>query len=155
MLDGERGCWKSGTAQAVSGWLTSFRWSRCWCPNWPGQSIGLLSTVAVRPVGRGDDHIAAPWPNRSAGAHAGDAGKIVLINTDCDPARMAFGGEDYVTRDVKTTFSTAQDLITNGPYADVLGGLRQPASDWRNRPVLVFVKLDAGMPGLTQGKEAV
>lgn len=58
-------------------------------------------------------------------------------------------GEDYILNGHKT-------FITNGPYADVLVVYAkladgEPASDWRNRPVLVFV-LDAGMPGLTQGK---
>lgn len=38
MLDGERAKRESGTAQAVSGWLTRLRWSRCWCPNWPGSA---------------------------------------------------------------------------------------------------------------------
>jgi alkylation response protein AidB-like acyl-CoA dehydrogenase len=58
-------------------------------------------------------------------------------------------GEDYILNGQKT-------FITNGPYADVLVVYAKldeadPSVDKRNRPVLVFV-LDAGMPGLTQGK---
>jgi alkylation response protein AidB-like acyl-CoA dehydrogenase len=57
-------------------------------------------------------------------------------------------GEDYILNGQKT-------FITNGPCADVLvvyAKLDDGSSmDKRNRPVLIFV-LDAGMPGLTQGK---
>src|ERR1700753_1074291 len=57
------------------------------------------------------------------------------------------GGEDYLLNGQKK-------FITNGPYADVLivyAKLDDGSVDRRNRSVLPFV-LDAGMPGLTQGK---
>lgn len=63
--------------------------------------------------------------------------------------RSGDGDGDYILNGQKT-------FITNGPYADVLVVYAKldegdPSVDKRNRPVLVFV-LDAGMPGLTQGK---
>jgi alkylation response protein AidB-like acyl-CoA dehydrogenase len=78
--------------------------------------------------------------------------------TEPDSGSDAFGGmkttvkrdgEDYILNGQKT-------FITNGPYADVLVVYAKldegdPTVDRRNRPVLIFV-LDAGMPGLTQGK---
>jgi alkylation response protein AidB-like acyl-CoA dehydrogenase len=78
--------------------------------------------------------------------------------TEPDSGSDAFGGmkthvkrdgEDYVLNGQKT-------FITNGPYADVLVVYAKlddgdPSADRRNRPVLIFV-LDAGMPGLMQGK---
>lgn len=57
-------------------------------------------------------------------------------------------GEDYILNGQKT-------FITNGPHADVMIVYAKlddgTGIDRRNRPVLTFV-LDAGMPGLTQGK---
>jgi hypothetical protein len=80
--------------------------------------------------------------------------------TEPDSGSDAFGGmkttvkrdgDDYILNGSKT-------FITNGPYADVMvvyakldRGLEQGSDDRRNRPVLTFV-LDAGMPGLAQGK---
>jgi alkylation response protein AidB-like acyl-CoA dehydrogenase len=78
--------------------------------------------------------------------------------TEPDSGSDAFGGmkthvkrdgEDYILNGQKT-------FITNGPNADVLVVYAKlddgdPSVDRRNRPVLIFV-LDAGMPGLTQGK---
>jgi alkylation response protein AidB-like acyl-CoA dehydrogenase len=78
--------------------------------------------------------------------------------TEPDSGSDAFGGmKTYVKRDGEDYILNGQKtFITNGPYADVLvvyakldGG--DSSVDKRNRPVLVFV-LDAGMPGLTQGK---
>src|SRR5271166_1795877 len=78
--------------------------------------------------------------------------------TEPDSGSGAFGGmkttvkrdgEDYILNGQKT-------FITNGPYADVLVVYAKlddgdSSIDRRSRPVLIFV-LDAGMPGLTQGK---
>ncbi|MFZ1161244.1 acyl-CoA dehydrogenase family protein [Mycobacterium sp.] len=80
--------------------------------------------------------------------------------TEPDSGSDAFGGmkttvkrdgDDYILSGQKT-------FITNGPHADVLvvyakldQGLEQGSDDRRNRTVLPFV-LDAGMPGLVQGK---
>lgn len=77
--------------------------------------------------------------------------------TEPDAGSDAFGGmkttvrrdgSDYVLNGQKT-------FITNGPAADVLVVYAKlddgDGADTRNRPVLTFV-LDAGMPGLTQGK---
>ena len=80
--------------------------------------------------------------------------------TEPDSGSDAFGGmKTYVKRDGEDYILNGQKtFITNGPYADVLvvyaklaDDRRLRRSDRRNRPVLVFV-LDAGMPGLTQGK---
>jgi alkylation response protein AidB-like acyl-CoA dehydrogenase len=76
--------------------------------------------------------------------------------TEPDSGSDAFGGmkttvkrdgEDYLLNGQKT-------FITNGPNADVLivyAKLDDGSDDRRRRPVLPFV-LDAGMPGLVQGK---
>jgi alkylation response protein AidB-like acyl-CoA dehydrogenase len=78
--------------------------------------------------------------------------------TEPDAGSDAFGGmKTYVKRDGADYILNGQKtFITNGPNADVLivyakldGG--DTTIDRRDRPVLTFV-LDAGMPGLTQGK---
>jgi alkylation response protein AidB-like acyl-CoA dehydrogenase len=81
--------------------------------------------------------------------------------TEPDSGSDAFGGmKTYVKRDGQDYILNGQKtFITNGPCADVLvvyakldeGEASPDKQDKRNRPVLVFV-LDAGMPGLTQGK---
>jgi alkylation response protein AidB-like acyl-CoA dehydrogenase len=77
--------------------------------------------------------------------------------TEPDSGSDAFGGmKTYVKRDGEDYILNGQKtFITNGPCADVLVVYAKlddgSTDDKRNRPVLVFV-LDAGMPGLTQGK---
>jgi alkylation response protein AidB-like acyl-CoA dehydrogenase len=78
--------------------------------------------------------------------------------TEPDSGSDAFGGmKTHVKRDGQDYILNGQKtFITNGPYADVLVVYAKlddgdPTVDRRNRPVLIFV-LDAGMPGLTQGK---
>src|SRR5690242_3437715 len=78
--------------------------------------------------------------------------------TEPDSGSDAFGGmKTYVKRDGEDYILNGQKtFITNGPCADVLVVYAKldegdASVDKRNRPVLVFV-LDAGMPGLTQGK---
>jgi alkylation response protein AidB-like acyl-CoA dehydrogenase len=77
--------------------------------------------------------------------------------TEPDSGSDAFGGmKTYVKRDGDDYLLNGQKtFITNGPYADtivVYAKLDDGSDiDRRNRPVLAFV-LDAGMPGLVQGK---
>ncbi|OBK86005.1 acyl-CoA dehydrogenase [Mycolicibacter heraklionensis] len=77
--------------------------------------------------------------------------------TEPDAGSDAFGGmKTYVRRDGDGYILNGQKtFITNGPYADTLIVYakldEQDGADPRNRKVLTFV-LDAGMPGLTQGK---
>ena len=78
--------------------------------------------------------------------------------TEPDAGSDAFGGmKTYVRRDGEDYVLNGQKtFITNGPYADVLvvyAKLDEGDStiDKRDRQVLTFV-LDAGMPGLAQGK---
>jgi alkylation response protein AidB-like acyl-CoA dehydrogenase len=78
--------------------------------------------------------------------------------TEPDAGSDAFGGmKTYVRRDGSDYILNGQKtFITNGPYADVLIVYAKlddgdAATDRRDRPVLTFV-LDAGMPGLTQGR---
>ncbi|MEB3030820.1 acyl-CoA dehydrogenase family protein [[Mycobacterium] nativiensis] len=77
--------------------------------------------------------------------------------TEPDAGSDAFGGmKTYVRRDGDDYILNGQKtFITNGPYADTLIVYakldEQDGADPRNRKVLIFV-LDAGMPGLTQGK---
>ncbi|CAJ1506014.1 acyl-CoA dehydrogenase family protein [[Mycobacterium] holstebronense] len=77
--------------------------------------------------------------------------------TEPDAGSDAFGGmKTYVRRDGDDYILNGQKtFITNGPYADTLIVYakldEQDGADPRNRRVLTFV-LDAGMPGLTQGK---
>lgn len=129
-----------------------------------GVSIGLLSTVAVS-LGLG----AATIMSRGTLAQK-ERWLPALMTlekiaawaiTEPDSGSDAFGGmKTHVKRDGSDYILNGQKtFITNGPFADVLvvyAKLDSPGSgdapvDRRNRPVLVFV-LDAGMPGLTQGK---
>ncbi|WP_409426496.1 acyl-CoA dehydrogenase family protein [Mycobacterium sp. SMC-11] len=77
--------------------------------------------------------------------------------TEPDAGSDAFGGmKTYVRRDGDGYILNGQKtFITNCPYADTLIVYakldEQDGADPRNRKVLTFV-LDAGMPGLTQGK---
>ncbi len=77
--------------------------------------------------------------------------------TEPDSGSDAFGGmKTYVRRDGADYLLNGQKtFITNGPYADTIVVYakldERDGSDPRSRKVLTFV-LDAGMPGLTQGK---
>lgn len=127
-------------------------------------SIGLLSTASVS-LGLG----AATIMSRGTLAQKERwlPGLMTLEKiaawaiTEPDSGSDAFGGmKTYVKRDGEDYILNGQKtFITNGPCADVLvvyakldeGDASPDKHDKRNRPVLVFV-LDAGMPGLTQGK---
>jgi len=126
-----------------------------------GVSIGLLSTVGVS-LGLG----AATIMSRGTLAQKERwLPELVTLEkiaawaiTEPDAGSDAFGGmKTYVKRDGADYILNGQKtFITNGPYADVLIVYAKldegdPAADKRNRTVLTFV-LDAGMPGLTQGK---
>ena len=127
-------------------------------------SIGLLSTVGVS-LGLGATTIMSRGTLAQKERWLPELMTLEKIAawaiTEPDSGSDAFGG-------MKTTVKRSGDgdgayilngqktFITNGPFADVLivyakldEGDR--SVDKRNRPVLVFV-LDAGMPGLTQGK---
>ncbi|OSC42280.1 acyl-CoA dehydrogenase family protein [Mycobacterium decipiens] len=129
-----------------------------------GVSIGLLSTVAVSIglgattiMGRGTLAQKERW---LPGLMTLDKIAAWAI-TEPDSGSDAFGGmKTHVKRDGADYILNGQKtFITNGPYADLLVVYAkladdtdgQPSVPWRDRPVLVFV-LDAGMPGLTQGK---
>jgi alkylation response protein AidB-like acyl-CoA dehydrogenase len=126
-----------------------------------GVSIGLLSTVSVS-LGLG----AATIMSRSTLAQKERwLPELMTLEkiaawaiTEPDSGSDAFGGmKTYVKRDGEDYILNGQKtFITNGPDADVLVVYAKlddgdPSVDRRNRPVLIFV-LDAGMPGLTQGK---
>ena len=124
-------------------------------------SIGLLSTATVS-IGLGAGTIASRGTLAQKERWLPDLMSLNKIAawaiTEPDSGSDAFGGmkthvkrdgEDYILNGQKT-------FITNGPYADVLVVYAKlddgdSSVDKRNRQVLVFV-LDAGMPGLTQGK---
>ena len=124
-------------------------------------SIGLLSTVGVS-LGLGATTIMSRGTLAQKERWLPELMTLEKIAawaiTEPDSGSDAFGGmkthvkrdgEDYILNGQKT-------FITNGPFADVLIVYAKldegdPSIDKRNRPVLVFV-LDAGMPGLTQGK---
>ncbi|MCV7089665.1 acyl-CoA dehydrogenase family protein [Mycobacterium interjectum] len=123
-------------------------------------SIGLLSTASVS-LGLGAATIMSRGTLAQKERWLPDLMTLKKIAawaiTEPDSGSDAFGGmktsvkrdgEDYILNGQKT-------FITNGPYADVLVVYAKlddgSAVDKRNRPVLIFV-LDAGMPGLTQGK---
>jgi alkylation response protein AidB-like acyl-CoA dehydrogenase len=124
-------------------------------------SIGLLSTASVS-LGLGAATIMSRGTLAQKERWLPDLMTLKTIAawaiTEPDSGSDAFGGmkthvkrdgEDYILNGQKT-------FITNGPNADVLVVYAKlddgdPSVDRRNRPVLIFV-LDAGMPGLTQGK---
>lgn len=125
-----------------------------------GVSIGLLSTVGVS-LGLGASTIMTCGTLAQKERWLPELMTLEKIAawaiTEPDAGSDAFGGmkttvrrdgDDYILNGQKT-------FITNGPYADVIVVYAKLATesepDPRNRPVLTFV-LDAGMPGLTQGK---
>jgi alkylation response protein AidB-like acyl-CoA dehydrogenase len=129
-----------------------------------GVSIGLLSTVGVS-LGLGAATIMSRGTLAQKERWLPELMTLEKIAawaiTEPDSGSDAFGGmKTYVKRDGEDYILNGQKtFITNGPYADMLVVYAKLAEDTvgdsdlvrRNRPVLVFV-LDAGMPGLTQGK---
>ncbi len=124
-------------------------------------SIGLLSTVGVS-LGLGATTIMSRGTLAQKERWLPELMTLEKIAawaiTEPDSGSDAFGGmKTYVKRDGADYILNGQKtFITNGPFADVLVVYAKldegdPSVDRRNRPVLVFV-LDAGMPGLTQGK---
>jgi alkylation response protein AidB-like acyl-CoA dehydrogenase len=128
-------------------------------------SIGLLSTVGVS-LGLGATTIMSRGTLAQKERWLPELMTLEKIAawaiTEPDSGSDAFGGmKTHVKRDGDDYILNGQKtFITNGPCADVLvvyakldDGDASPdkKADRRNRPVLVFV-LDAGMPGLTQGK---
>ena len=125
-----------------------------------GVSIGLLSTASVS-LGLGAATIMSRGTLAQKERWLPDLMTLKKVAawaiTEPDSGSDAFGGmKTYVKRDGSDYILNGQKtFITNGPYADVLVVYAKlddgSTEDKRNRPVLVFV-LDAGMPGLTQGK---
>ncbi|ORA22607.1 acyl-CoA dehydrogenase family protein [Mycobacterium aquaticum] len=126
-----------------------------------GVSIGLLSTVGVS-LGLGAATIMSRGTPAQKERWLPELMTLEKIAawaiTEPDAGSDAFGGmKTYVRRDGSDYLLNGQKtFITNGPYADVLIVYAKldegvPGVDRRDRPVLTFV-LDAGMPGLTQGK---
>ncbi|ORW34157.1 acyl-CoA dehydrogenase [Mycobacterium paraense] len=130
-------------------------------------SIGLLSTASVS-IGLGAATIMSRGTLAQKERWLPDLMTLKKIAawaiTEPDSGSDAFGGMKTSVRrsgdgDGAYILNGQKTFITNGPYADVLvvyAKLDSPVSggsavDKRNRPVLIFV-LDAGMPGLTQGK---
>ncbi|OBK73508.1 acyl-CoA dehydrogenase family protein [Mycobacterium sp. 1165178.9] len=127
-------------------------------------SIGLLSTASVS-LGLGAATIMSRGTPAQKERWLPELMTLEKIAawaiTEPDSGSDAFGGmKTYVKRDGEDYILNGQKtFITNGPCADVLvvyakldeGDAGLDKQDKRNRPVLVFV-LDAGMPGLTQGK---
>jgi len=125
-----------------------------------GVSIGLLSTIGVS-LGLGAATIASRGTLAQKERWLPDLMTLDKIAcwaiTEPDAGSDAFGGmKTYVRRDGEDYILNGQKtFITNGPYADVLIVYAKlddgSGGDKRDRPVLTFI-LDAGMPGLTQGK---
>ena len=124
-------------------------------------SIGLLSTASVS-LGLGAMTIMSRGTLAQKERWLPDLMTLKKIAawaiTEPDSGSDAFGGmKTHVKRDGEDYLLNGQKtFITNGPNADVLVVYAKldtgdPAVDRRNRPVQIFV-LDAGMPGLTQGK---
>ncbi len=132
-----------------------------------GVSIGLLSTIAVS-LGLGATTIMSRGTLAQKERWLPQLMTLEKIAawaiTEPDSGSDAFGGMKTSVRrsgdgDGAYILNGQKTFITNGPYADVLvvyaklaeDTVGDPSVDRRNRPVLIFV-LDAGMPGLTQGK---
>jgi len=126
-----------------------------------GASTGLLTTVGVS-LGLGAATIASRGTLAQKERWLPELVTLEKIAawaiTEPDAGSDAFGGmKTYVKRDGEDYLLNGQKtFITNGPDADVLIVYAKldegdPSADRRNRKVLTFV-LEAGMPGLTQGK---
>jgi alkylation response protein AidB-like acyl-CoA dehydrogenase len=127
-----------------------------------GVSLGLLSTIGVS-LGLGAATIMSRGTLAQKERWLPELMTLEKIAawaiTEPDSGSDAFGGMKTTVRrsgdgDGAYLLNGQKTFITNGPYADVLivyAKLDDGSPDRRNRPVLPFV-LDAGMPGLTQGK---
>jgi alkylation response protein AidB-like acyl-CoA dehydrogenase len=125
-----------------------------------GVSIGLISTFGVS-LGLGAATIMSRGTLAQKERWLPELMTLEKIAawaiTEPDAGSDAFGGmKTYVKRDGEDYILNGQKtFITNGPFADVLVVYAKldegDGGDKRNRQVLTFV-LDAGMPGLTQGK---
>lgn len=128
-----------------------------------GVSLGLLGSVGVS-LGLGAATIASRGTLAQKERWLPDLMTLDKIAawaiTEPDAGSDAFGGmKTYVKRAADGTgdyiLNGQKTFISNGPEADVLIVYAKlddgSDTDRRNRPVLTFV-LDAGMPGLTQGK---
>ncbi|MCP3811455.1 acyl-CoA/acyl-ACP dehydrogenase [Mycobacteriaceae bacterium Msp059] len=128
-----------------------------------GVSLGLLGSVGVS-LGLGAATIASRGTLAQKERWLPDLITLDKIAawaiTEPDAGSDAFGGmKTYVKRAADGTgdyiLNGQKTFISNGPEADVLIVYAKlddgSDTDRRNRPVLTFV-LDAGMPGLTQGK---
>ncbi|MEW5811060.1 MAG: acyl-CoA dehydrogenase family protein [Actinomycetota bacterium] len=125
-----------------------------------GVSIGLLSTIGVS-LGLGAATIMTRGTLAQKERWLPDLMTLDKIAawaiTEPDAGSDAFGGmKTTVRRDGADYLLNGQKtFITNGPHADVLVVYAKlvdgSSTDPRDRPVLTFV-LDAGMPGLVQGK---
>ncbi len=127
-----------------------------------GVSMGLLSTVGVS-LGLGAATIMSRGTLAQKERWLPELMTLEKIAawaiTEPDSGSDAFGGMKTTVRrsgdeDGAYLLNGQKTFITNGPYADVLivyAKLDDGSDDRRRRPVLPFV-LDAGMPGLTQGK---
>ncbi|QEN12333.1 acyl-CoA dehydrogenase family protein [Mycolicibacterium sp. ELW1] len=125
-------------------------------------SIGLLSTIGVS-LGLGASTIMSRGTLAQKERWLPELMTLEKIAawaiTEPDAGSDAFGGmKTYVRRDGSDYILNGQKtFITNGPDADVivvyakLDEGTDSRIDKRDRPVLTFV-LDAGMPGLTQGR---
>lgn len=125
-------------------------------------SIGLLSTIGVS-LGLGASTIMTRGTLAQKERWLPELMTLEKIAawaiTEPDAGSDAFGGmKTYVRRDGSDYVLNGQKtFITNGPDADVIVVYAKldegidSGVDKRDRPVLTFV-LDAGMPGLTQGR---
>jgi hypothetical protein len=127
-----------------------------------GVSIGLLSTIGVS-LGLGATTIMSRGTLDQKERWLPELMTLEKIAawaiTEPDSGSDAFGGMKTTVRrsgdeDGAYLLNGQKTFITNGPHADVLivyAKLDDGSDDRRRRPVLPFV-LDAGMPGLVQGK---
>ncbi|MDT5019244.1 MAG: hypothetical protein QOD39_5404 [Mycobacterium sp.] len=170
MLEKERAKQSSGAEQAaskkgggLSGVGAQASMAVAMVSELAGVSIGLLSTVGVS-LGLGAATIMSRGTLAQKERWLPELMTLEKIGawaiTEPDAGSDAFGGmKTYVKRDGSGDgayiLNGQKTFITNGPNADVLIVYAKldegDSSDKRNRPVLTFV-LDAGMPGLTQGK---
>jgi alkylation response protein AidB-like acyl-CoA dehydrogenase len=127
-----------------------------------GVSIGLLSTIGVS-IGLGATTIMSRGTLAQKDRWLPELMTLEKIAawaiTEPDSGSDAFGGMKTTVRrsgdeDGAYLLNGQKTFITNGPHADVLvvyAKLDDGSVDRLRRPVLPFV-LDAGMPGLVQGK---
>src|ERR1700761_4585233 len=127
-----------------------------------GVSLGLLSTIGVS-LGLGAATIMRRGTLAQKERWLPELMTLEKIAawaiTEPDSGSDAFGGMKTTVRrsgdeDGSYLLNGQKTFITHGPYADVMvvyAKLDDGSADKRNRPVLTFV-LDAGMPGLAQGK---